>query len=1048
VRIAYSSAGDSITVRDVLPNDANKPTQPVVLRVPGEQIVAAELDRDGSKVLARCGDGTARFWVPSDYGPVERVLTHAISPIRAAAFSHDGRRVATADADGTVRVWNTDSPGHARRIPVPGHFVTSLGSWHGDAILAETRPWLSDRDMVGVETLSIPMDGGTPTVIRRLLTRMQVSPDRTRFLVRFGRELVVVSCQKSVVPFTIAANIADVAHEQFTPDGSYVLLRTADATLHAWNVSTAEREWKRRGVAEATCSPNGTRVLARGVDGTARLFVTATGDGVWEERDVLYAAFTGAALGTVTHVRLDLHDGTVVLRPAESSDPVIRFAGDDTSPDRHASVWITTQGWAAHLPARGGVLSVCPVERPDNRLVLTTEAEWVDVLDGANIVLVRSRNGDLWAWSTEHWKTLAPGEGRLIATDVARAETAPNRSRVVIQFNDGMLALLDRGLTTVERTLFAASGWSWNPSATSIAGWLDAPAEPNETDAPPSVDLRVAHLDAPGEPLVLGSVIDWRSPVTSEAHPLRAGDVRWLDESHVAATITSTGNERVDTLAFWNVHLPERAGGEPSTVPPRVFSKGGGGVRQAVFGQGDRYWLHYDSLDPRWACEALTLYRNGQVTGQRIDAVALRRPIDAQLRCVFDDGSRFAAAHSYESFFWIVVERLEAPRTSTVVASGSGTVERIAFAADGQALDVELSGGRTARVRIDGPPAFVGDHTTGRIALPYLQPDGSTVAALMSDGSALVWNAELGAMPLRLGVPGRRIGFVVREYDAPRPDIDVRAPHVTATLDDGTVVRWEVDNSGEVRQLQPEQTPGAGAGVAENVAAREPSASSTSPWSQTQTSFDKRHAIGFGEHGTVLVTCDGSAAPFPLESAAEVVDRIQFSADGQWVVAAVEEPEDRYALGVRIWNVDDPTASRLLPNVDLIGLQGNFVHFRRRQTGATEVVACSGADEPLVIPRDAVQIGDHTVMYLGPDRPRRGIHLVPLDRLHESMVLLPPWSRVEGARHRGDVVLGRLANGELCAWDLRWKSIAARIRAATTATLSPEQRRRLLGDAR
>jgi hypothetical protein len=143
----------------------------------------------------------------------------------------------------------------------------------------------------------------------------------------------------------------------------------------------------------------------------------------------------------------------------------------------------------------------------------------------------------------------------------------------------------------------------------------------------------------------------------------------------------------------------------------------------------------------------------------------------------------------------------------------------------------------------------------------------------------------------------------------------------------------------------------------------------------------------------------------------------------------------------------------LLPHVELQGIQGNFLHIRgRRDRSTLEIIPFSGTGEPVIVPVHATAVDDETVMYLAShgravETPRPGIHLRRVDQSDEPIVLVPPRSEVLQARYSPNHVVARLANGEICVWDLEWSAIAARVRAATTASLTPEQRRRLLGQS-
>jgi len=230
-----------------------------------------------------------------------------------------------------------------------------------------------------------------------------------------------------------------------------------------------------------------------------------------------------------------------------------------------------------------------------------------------------------------------------------------------------------------------------------------------------------------------------------------------------------------------------------------------------------------------------------------------------------------------------------------------------------------------------------------------------------------------------------------------------------------------------------------------------PAPEPASEWGEDVVSPNGQHAIRFLRFGPELVRpFDASWPTIPLGADTDELRQFQFSADSRWLVAEVAERGELDPWAIRIWNVADPESPRTLPQVELHRVQGNYLHLRARDD-SVQIVPFDDTDEPLIVPKDVIAIGDDTVMYIRrgarPSDPRRpAIHLTRLDQSQESIVLFSPRSRVEQALYCGEYIVARLASGEMCVWDLTWRAVAARIRASTTASLTPEQRRRLLGE--
>jgi tetratricopeptide (TPR) repeat protein len=77
----------------------------LVARLPQRYVDAAEFSPDGTQVVTRAGDHTARVWDAASGRPVSPPLEHR-EAIDAARFSPDGRHVVTLTASRSARLWD------------------------------------------------------------------------------------------------------------------------------------------------------------------------------------------------------------------------------------------------------------------------------------------------------------------------------------------------------------------------------------------------------------------------------------------------------------------------------------------------------------------------------------------------------------------------------------------------------------------------------------------------------------------------------------------------------------------------------------------------------------------------------------------------------------------------------------------------------------------------------------------------------------------------------------------------------------------------------
>ena len=1035
--------GDTIIVRYLSevgeaewPNveSASRTHREMTIDIRGKRVRTMAFDPLGTCLIARFDDGTARVWLLP--GLAEWSIPHAGSPIQAAAVSADGARAVTGDIDGMVRIWPVGHLAEPHSVVATNHFVVSIVDCTGSEVIADTLPPNAVSAVRSVETVRFPLTPlAEPTLVTRRFSEQQLSPDRTRVLVRVGRQLIVFSAAPDAPRLFVADNFTEVKSHAFTGDGARLLIETTAGALVAWNLTTGEVEWKRRSVAAWSCSADGAFVLAHSPDGVTRLLDTATGDPIWQQADVVRAEFNDDAFGTGSWIQLQLRDGATLLRQTNGSAETIRFANGAPNDESDVpTVWTSTEdGWAVHVSPGGGPVTFCSMRRPHEARVLATEIKWVHYIRERRAFLILSRNGDLHVWKTDEWGTQAPGEGHLVARHVSRVDTAPNGSRTVIQSANGTLRPLDRDLVTAGKALFVAADWAWNPDGTWLAVW----------SLPPML-LHAVKLEPDVQHIELGHIAAWNEYPAQNGETV--GAARWLDESHIAATVIHDYVNPSLNRVIWDVHTFGAAESQRSPKP-RILSGPPRELTRATFGTADDRWVYFGDGYPAAGAEALTeAPATGLTVGRVLNAPSLNRPPGSAVRCVFDSGDRLFVADSSDGAWWMSVDHLDGSRSSDLVASGRGTVERLALSDDGREIDVQLTDDTTVRV-----PTAAGSftHVWPQDCLRFVHEkavaDGSAIVMLVSDGTVRVWRPDGNAPSPSFSAGGKRIRLRAPSgWAAPYPDIrigPVTDPWIGATLDDGTGRVWRPDSASPTVPIDS------------RVDIDTLDASRATASVPDIVSPDGQHAVRFLRDGPHVVRLDDPGAQvIALTADTEELESLSFSADGRWLVAGVKDRGDYESWAVSVWSVDAPETPRLIHNVQLVRVHGNRMHLQGPRSSTMEIVPFEETDDPLTVPNNAIVVDDDTVAYVAPHTgasgiPRSAVHLQRVDQSHGPTVLLAPRSDVRGIRACHDHLLAWLANGEVCVWDLGWRAVANRVRAFTTARLTPDQRRRLLGES-
>ena len=279
-------------------------------------VQSAVFSPDGTKVLTRSDDNTARLWETATgrelailrgemakaiFSPDgTKVLTwesyyrnvqlwdtitrrklvdlQGISGVRSAVFSPDGGMILTASTDRTARLWETATgreltimQGHTGAITSvmfsPDGTKILTGSHDGTARLWETTTGRELRILQGhvdsVMSIAFSPDG------TKILTG---SIDNTARIWKAtnGRKLA-----------TLQGHLDFIGSVTFSPDGARVLTGSHDGTARLWETTTGHElitmQGHSKAVRKAIFSPDGTRILTSSDDGTARLWDATSG---------------------------------------------------------------------------------------------------------------------------------------------------------------------------------------------------------------------------------------------------------------------------------------------------------------------------------------------------------------------------------------------------------------------------------------------------------------------------------------------------------------------------------------------------------------------------------------------------------------------------------------------------------------------------------------------------------------------------------------------------------------------------------------------------
>ena len=351
-------------------------------------INGTDVSADGTRMVAACGDGTARIWNTETGEPVGAPLQHA-DAVALAKFSPDGRFVTTAVQTGTIFVWDTNA-----------HPTTHVELQHSSTVADLAFSPDNMQFAAGGEDgiVRIWELGSSISVLATL--RHDAAVNSLWFHAN-GTELLSASADHSARVWNIHSGeeILRLTHglgvqfARYSSNGDLMVTASHDRTASVWR-----RDGQRVGaplrhdgvVHYAEFSPDDKLIASACDDGTARIWDLASGQPLTlpHERDVTRASFSPDGRHLVTssddfHVRLWLvDDGRLAMPPLRHGGEIIdaHFLDDSrriltSSYGRVAYLWDLALTQPPHAPLKHASEVTHAEFSPDNRFVLTASLD-------------------------------------------------------------------------------------------------------------------------------------------------------------------------------------------------------------------------------------------------------------------------------------------------------------------------------------------------------------------------------------------------------------------------------------------------------------------------------------------------------------------------------------------------------------------------------------------------------------------------------------------------------------------------------------------------
>ncbi|CUA78463.1 WD repeat-containing protein 5 homolog [Dictyostelium discoideum] [Rhizoctonia solani] len=269
-------------------------------------IYSVAFSPDGNSVASGSDDYTIRTWKahsPDVIGEPMRGHSHLITSV---SYSPLGNIIASASSDKTIRLWDINTHKQLGQ-PIQGDFpVFSVAFSPSAKLIASSCGWSDEPDCYAPQLWDVdkrtaaskPFKGHTDEV-----SSVQFSPDGSQLVSRsYDKTVHVWDVERgTTIVGPLKGHTRAVRSIALSPDGSYIISGSNDCTLRLWDTRSGEMTGSpfkahTSCVSSVDFSPRSTYVVSGDWDNTARLWDIRTGREVqsFEEHtaDVYSVAFS------------------------------------------------------------------------------------------------------------------------------------------------------------------------------------------------------------------------------------------------------------------------------------------------------------------------------------------------------------------------------------------------------------------------------------------------------------------------------------------------------------------------------------------------------------------------------------------------------------------------------------------------------------------------------------------------------------------------------------------------------------------------------------
>ncbi len=295
------SAADDGTVR--LWNTGNG--APIRAINHGGNLRCLAVTADATKIVSGGADKNAKLWNAAD-GVAVATLSGSPAEVKAVRFSDDGQRVAVASQDG-VRVWQTDGR-PVERLETPASALQGLG-WSADGqslLLCRTDGKIESHPLAVTQVVPLP-DAGTTTAAATPDGKWVLTGGASKTIRAWPRAAGKINATAPVR--TLMGPQAAVTNMDVSNDGKILVASCEDKQVYTWDAAKIAATAAGQSLASTRALPHAAAVRD----------VSLSADGAW---------LATAGDDFVLHV-WDVASGQIAERMVGHTQPVrgVAFAG-------------------------------------------------------------------------------------------------------------------------------------------------------------------------------------------------------------------------------------------------------------------------------------------------------------------------------------------------------------------------------------------------------------------------------------------------------------------------------------------------------------------------------------------------------------------------------------------------------------------------------------------------------------------------------------------------------------------------------------------------